>query len=190
MPYLPPDLLETTVFPTPAGKDLATQARMISELYRRSYPALDYYCLKKAITPVAKMGDISGEAGTTKVDTLYHEAVDSTMTAWNQPHLSGGTYQAAEPELYDDPIKLHLRIQRVSRETELKKIGFDKRRVLSAYIPTPLLDLAGITAKEGDWFTWDGRPYAVLLAEPTGYFKNSNVRMYVRLDCDSKKLGS
>jgi hypothetical protein len=189
MPYLPPNTLEHTAFPKVAAKDLATQARIVSELYRRMYPALDYYVLRKAMTPVAKIGDISGETGATKVDTLYNEAVDSSLASWQQPHLSG-TLQAAEPELFDPPVKLHIRVQRITRETELKKQGFDKRRVLSAYIPTPLLDLAGIACKEGDYFMWDGRPYQVLLAEPTGYFKNSNIRMYVRLDCDSKKVGS
>lgn len=189
MPYLPPDILEQTAFPTNSSKDLATQARMISELYRRMYPALDYCVLVKAMTPVAKIGDISGEAGATKVDTLYNEAVDSAMETWQQPHLSG-TFAAAEPEVFNPAIQLHMRVQRITRETELKKQGFDKRRVLSAYIPTPLLDIAGVTCKEGDYFTWDGRPYQVLLAEPTGYFHNSNVRLYIRLDCDSKRLGS
>ncbi len=189
MPYLPPGTLNNTTFPTGSAKDVATQVRIQVELYRRQYPALPYFMIKKAITPVAHVGELTGAAGTTKFDTLYGEAVDAAEATWRQPHLSD-TLQAANPELFNDAIPLNLRIRRITRETELKKLGTDPRREIMAYVPVALLDVCGITCQAGDYFLWDGKPYEVLVADPQGYFYNTNIRTYMVLSCKSKMMGS
>ncbi len=189
MPYLPPNLLQETAFPLAYGKDLATQVRMTAELYRRQYTEIDYYQLKKAVTAVAAPGDLSGETGTTKFDTLYREAVDPTMTAWAQPHLSGDTV-AANPEQFFPLQRIHTRVQRVTRELDLKKAGLVKVRRLTCFIPTLLLDEVGVTVTDGDKFFWHDDFYYVKAPDPVGWWKNTNVRVFVRFDAETRPDGS
>tara|TARA_R100001086_G_scaffold120987_2_gene62319 strand:- start:249 stop:842 length:594 start_codon:yes stop_codon:yes gene_type:complete len=197
MSYLPPDLLNTTVFPRAYGKDVWNGIRMIEEKWERHYPRIRYYCVKKAVTAVenedATEDKMSGEPGTTAFDPLWGEPVDPKMLVdgWNQPHQDpGDEYAAANVTLFEDPIDIRAQIRRETRENELKKIGFDRLRDILAIIPLSLLDRAGITVRQGDRFIWDNAVYQVEQQERTGYWKNTNLRIYMILNAEHARMGS
>jgi len=201
MAYLPRIPLEDTTYPKAWEKDLRMQIRMIEELYTRQYPIIDYNVLRIATTPmtpdpheltgVSAPGEIVGEAGTTPFDPVWGEAVPETMrtTGWQQPHLSG-VHDAADPEQYTEVIPIHARIQREAKEKELKHLGFDEIRDLLVYVPLSTLDRHGIVVNPDDMFVWDGVYYMVKQLTKTGYWHNTNIRLYIALNCESKKSGS
>jgi len=190
MPYLPPQSTEDTNFPEAFGKDLRTQIRMIDEQYKRMFPLIDYYQIRKAVTPAANANQIVGEATNTKFDPMWGESVDPTMANWTQPHLSNPVLQTQAVEVFDPPIQINARCQRDGLEKELKKYGFDQVRDLIVFIPLSLLDANGITCNAGDKFRWDDHEYTVKQVERVGYWKNTNVRLYILLNCDHLRPGS
>lgn len=190
MPYLPPGLIEEANFPKSWARDVQFQIKAIEEQYRRMYPPAEYYMLKKAATPAATPSQIVGEAGTTKFDSLYGESVDSNLTAWQQPHGTAGAVKAANVDLFNNPIKIPRRFQRIAREEELKKYGFDLKRTAIVYIPTSLLDRYGITVQAGDKMKWNNEDFAVLQWAPTGWWKDSTVYLYLALNVEHLRAGA
>ena len=190
MPYLPPNPTVGAAWPQPYGADVATAIRMIADKWKRQFPALDYYQLKKATTPSDDPNTPTGEPGNTMFDPIWGESVPVDMaTGWRQPH-GNTTPDAPNPELFEPPVKLHMRVQREAKEKELKKYGFDQVRDLLAFVPLSLLDEAGVTVKQGDYFVWDGDEYVVLQFDRVGYWKNTNVRLYMALNCEHRRPGS
>jgi len=191
MAYLPPNPTEETAFPESYGRDIVLAIRMIEDKWKRHFPPLDYYPLKKAVTPADPNPDSPvGEAGTTIFDPIWGEEIPAAMSAgWEQPHADN-IPNAPRPELHAVPIKLHLRIQREAHEKELKRYGFDELYNMLVFSPLSLLDAAGIEVTQGDYFMWDGRPYEVLQIERAGYWKNTNVRLYMVMNCTSRRAGS
>jgi hypothetical protein len=191
MAYLPPNPTEATSFPVAYGVDIATAIRMAEEKWQRHFPSLAYYPLKKAVTPAEPNEDSPvGEAGNTVFDPIWGEAIPASMaTEWEQPHADD-VPNAPHPEIHADPVQLHLRIQREATEKELKRYGFDELRDLLAFSPLSLLDEAGIEVTQGDYFIWDGDEYEVLQMERSGYWKNTNVRLYLVMNCTHRRAGS
>lgn len=193
MPYLPnPAALETS-FPKVNTKDMAFQIRLIEEMYRRKFPLISYSCLKIAVNPtsITPNGDRApvGAPGTTKFDPVWNEAVDPLQTSWKQPHATAGNVLATDVEQFTDPIGINARVQRISKETELKKYGFDKVRDLTLFIPLTLLDRKGIKVKHGDKFDWAEKSYTVLDFNTNGYWKNTDLAMYMVLNCEHRRRG-
>lgn len=193
MTYLPEEYTHQTVLPTPFGKDLQTQVRAIEEKYRRSYPKIQYFPFRGDVTKLPATDGVSvvGEAGGSALDSLWGETVPAAQLGtgvWQQPH--DGTGVAADPEIFYPEVILHGRIQREAKDKELKRYGFDQLRDLLLFVPSSVLDRYGISARAGDEFIWDGFRYAVLQAEATGYWKNTNLRLYVVMNCQQKKAGS
>jgi hypothetical protein len=204
MPYLPNDTVEHTEFPKAWSKDVFMQMRLINDLWRRKYPELPYECIKvdpQLPTPPAVEPDpdqpIAGPDATA-FDALWNESVPESMlaTGWEQPHLSAtvpdsGTHVAANPEKYEPSVDIHARVQtREELDLELHHYGFDRVRDLLVTIPLALLDDAGVTVKQGDKFTWDDDEYMVLQYERVGFWKNTNVRLYIALNCEHFRQGS
>ena len=73
---------------------------------------------------------------------------------------------------------------------DLKRYGFDKFRDLLAFSPLSLLDKLSLTVEVGDYFVWDGDEYEVLQYSRDGYWKNSNVRLYLVMNCENRRQGS
>jgi len=188
MPYLPPLRLTDTAFPEALGQDVLTAIQMIEERWRLTYPLVQYTAIDARATPVASPNELSGESGATKFDPLWGESVPATGTVWAQPHQSGGTGVA--PSVYRQPVSLRCRIQRTMREDDLKKLGFDRLRKLIATIPTSLLDAADIAVHAGDRFIWNGEPYEIVQHHPRGWWHNSNVNLYLVMNCESARRGS
>jgi hypothetical protein len=191
MTYLPPGILEEAPFPKTWDKDLRLQVRMIVEKWTRMFPAADYFTLKKAVTKDATSQHAPvGAVGTTKFDPVYGETVDSAMGSnWVQPHLSG-TVKAANVDLFDSPVKIPRRTQRTAKELELKRWGFDKVRTMIVTIPSYFFDLHGITVVAGDNLAWNGERFTVLQFNGDGYWKNSNVPLYLILNVEHARVGS
>lgn len=192
MPYLPPGIITETEFPKAWGRDLANFLRLIEEKWRRFFPEVTYYPLLKDDTVAGSFDTPVGTAGNTIFDPLYGEAVDAGMlTAGviSQPHLSG-IYNAGNPEVYDNGTVLNFQIQASELEVLLKKYGFDKTRTLVAMVPVSVLDRNGITATEGDYLTWDGKPYYVNEVQRDSFWKNSNVQIFVVLGCTPRRMGA
>ena len=199
MPYLPVDPLNQTTFPKPWGKDLSVAISLIEERYRRHYTNIQWHSLKIDITEVSGAETTSedldvavGSAGTTKIDPLYGEAIDPDDSGnWQQPHLSGDTAAAAvDVDLFDDPVELFMRVQRETIDLDLKLYGFDRVRDLLCYVPLSFFDKFGLTVHAGDYFVWDGDPYDVLQFDRVGYWKNTNLRLYMLINAEHRRHGS
>ncbi len=191
MSYLPPTPTDPTVWPEAYGKDIAVQIRLISEKWKRMFPLLSYYRLKKATTPATDPDTPVGETGETQFDPVWGEGVPASMatTGWEQPHGDAAS-DAANPELFESPLELNFRVQRVVKETDLKKYGFDQMRDLLLFIPLSILDEAGVTVVHGDYVVWDGDQYTVLQFDRVGYWQNTNARLYMALNCEHRRLGA
>lgn len=194
MPYIPPTALSDTAFPTGNGSDLATSIALIREAWQVHYPLITYYPLDKRVTPVAGANSLSGEAGSTKFDPMYGESIDATQGTWRQAHGTAGSVKASNVEVYRDPVQVHAQVQRITNELDMTKLGFDDNDKLIGglvlTIPSAMLDDLGVTCVAGDKFIWDGDQYKVQKPHQTGYWMNTNVRLYVRLTSERKHQGS
>lgn len=198
MPYIPESITMPTVFPREYSADVQHAIAIIEERWRRFFPQVNYYCLNNKVTnvPVTASGDIdtesvSGEAGGTAFDPVWGEAVDNLAITggWKQPHLSGDR-RAVNPEKFMAPERIHAQVRREAKDKELKKLGFDEVRDLLLTIPLSLLDERGIVVSIGDRFIWDNDLFEVLQFEKTGYWKNTNLRLYMVLNCKHYHPGS
>ncbi len=190
MPYLPVSVLNVTAFPHGNDADIATQIRMLKERYERSHPLLAYYPLKKVIT-TGGGNTIIGAVNTTKFDQLWGEAVDSNLTEWKQPHLSGDTDAAhSDVEQFASAIPLNGKLQRTAQELDLKRWGFDKGYDLIVTIPLPILDEKVITVTQGDKIIWNEWAFKVEQFAITGWWKNTNVPLYAVLNCKNHREGA
>lgn len=191
MSYLPPSPTDPTAWPDAYGRDIAVQIRLIAEKWQRTFPLLSYYSLKKGTTPATDPDMPVGETDRTQFDPVWGEAVPATMasTGWIQPH-GDAAVDAANPELFEVPLKMNFRVQRIVKEKELKKYGFDQIRDLLLFIPLSILDDNGVKVKPGDYVVWDGDKYAVLQDNRVGYWQNSNVRLHMALNCEHLREGS
>ena len=193
MPYLPAFTSETTVFPLEQAKDFELQVRLANELYRRKFPQLEYHSLNKATTvaTVVANGDRApvGETGTTKFDPVWGESVNAPNGKWEQPHGTAGVVAATAVELFAEPQHIHFRVQRINKEVELRKYGFDKVRLLTMFTPVSLLDEAGVTIKHGDKIRWNGDYFKVEDFNLNGYWKNTDIPMYMVMNLDHYRLG-
>lgn len=197
MVYLPEDFTHPTTFPHAYGRDVLHAVRQIEERWVRFFPQVSYFPLNKSVTVIERVnGDVdtesvSGTTGGTVFDPILGEAVDNAAATgkWKQPHLSGDR-RAVNPEKFFPPVRLHAQVRREAREKELKKLGFDEVRDLLLTIPTSMLDKLGITVTQGDRFVWDNDLFEVQQFETTGYWKNTNLRLYIILNCRHYHPGS
>jgi hypothetical protein len=191
MPYLPPALIDDQPFPQAWGRDFFLQVRMVNSQYRRHYSWADYYQLKIAPTAADSSFDPIGDAGTTKFDPLYGESVDSTLTAWKQPHGTNGAVKAAGVDLFYDPIRIPRKFRKDTRDEELHKYGFDLTRKATVTIPAALLDEVGITVHAGDKLRWNNEEFNVLQTAPAGWWPgSSNLFLFMVLSVEHRRRGS
>lgn len=129
----------------------------------------------------------------TQFDMLWGESVEQAVqdSGWEQPHGDddlNATRKAVDQ--FRGPYQLHGQVRKEPSEKELKKIGFDKDRELMVYIPLSMYDAYGISANPGDYFIWDDTRYVVKQIDRTGWWKSTNVRLYMALACDKLHEGS
>jgi hypothetical protein len=188
------------------GNTFNTTVRMIESRWKRTYPRVAYYALKKNVTNVGTSTTaVSGSTGTTTFDPLWGEAVAPAMqdTGWQQPHLSAVTapnttpfasetadVPAAETEVRDDAVYVHMRVQRTLHETMLKKLGFDRVRTLVGTIPASMLDRFQTRPQPGDRIRWNAEWYEVEQFAPGGAYNNTTVWLYWVLNLKHARLGS
>ena len=200
-PYIPRRFTHETEFPQAADRDLQMQLRLIEEKWRRFYPAISYYRILESIGIAGVDSSMTtvqipapvGEVGQSGWDPLYGESVDPQMVtdgAWKQPHLDPVLDATTEIEVYGDPEPIHSQMRVEPKERELKQYGFDEKRDLLAIIPATFFDALGFLAREGDKLIWDGEEYVVLDDSGSGFWHNTNIRLYRVLGCEHKRLGS
>jgi hypothetical protein len=187
--YLPPIVVEGTVFPEALGPDAITAIRMIEERWERMYPLVHYTMIDKKTTPVDSPATLSGEDGSSKFDTMWGESVDRKLTTWKQPQ-NNPEVAAAEVTVYQPSQQIRARIKREARENELKKFGFDRLRDLIVCIPCSLLDQKAITCQAGDRFTWNNETWEVIQHHVEGWWYNTNVNLYVWMNVQHARRGS
>mgnify|MGYP001606644484 CR=1 FL=1 len=195
MAYLPESLTNETAIPRGFHQDFQEQVRVVNEKWQRHYPLIKYFCLKKVVTPVGQAVDTPiGATPNTVFDPLWGESIDKDAMvggAYIQPHVSGVSgVDATDPPQYEPAVDIHAQIRRDAKERELKRLGFDEVRDILVTIPTSLLDAAGITVQQGDRLIWDNDLYEVLQKQRTGYWKNTNLRLYVVMNCEHARMGS
>lgn len=205
MPYLPPGTIPITgadnVMPRSNSIDLWRAVTTIEERWRRYCPTLVYRSLLKAPTsrPAAvlagKPDPVIGAIGTTSFDPLWRERVDSSLNNgnWVQPHAS--TAAAVNPteedsELFRPDTELKFKVERELTESDLHKYGFDRVRDLLVFIPSSFFDRCGLTAQAGDVLHWDNRDFEVLQQSAHGFWYNTNIPLYVILNCTNRRKGS
>jgi len=191
MPYLPDANTHGTTFPTAYGKDLETAIRQIESRWKMSYPKIAWKVLKKATTEPTNgsIQNLSGEVGNTLYDPLYGESIATTSNTWEQTHNSDAG-DATEPDVYEESFLIHAQIRREAKEKELKKYGFDQIRDILVTIPVSFLDVIGVKPQQGDRFVWDGDTYQVTQREATGYWKNTNLRLYEVINAEHARFGA
>lgn len=191
MPYLPPDFLHDTEFPLAYGKDVHLMLRLLRESYDRFYPKIDYEAVLAQPVVATSPEDPVAESGQSGVDLVWGEVVPTTLAGqdWEQPHLNA-SHDAVAVEVYRAAVSVPFRVRRDNKEKDLKKEGFDPVRDVTGFIPTVVLDELGITCRPGDRFNWDGDYYVVKWAEATGYWKMTNLRLFVELVCEHQHQGS
>lgn len=196
--YLPIDVLEYTEFPKPNSKDVYQQIRMIEDLWTRQMPKLEFYNLKKAPTKSLDGDDnvdpsvLSGEPGTTSFDPLWGERVSDTVAAggaWLQPHGKADQSVTGRGK-FEAPVLIPAQVERIDKERQLKKWGFDEKREIVVVTPVSMLDRFGVKVEPGDKLIWDGESYMVKQEKRDGYWQNSNVRLYLVMSCDHWREGS
>lgn len=196
--YLPIDVLEYTEFPKANGKDVYRQIAMIEDVWARQMPKVEFYNAKKFPTASLDEGGevdpnvLSGEEGTTKYDPLWGERVSDSVAnggAWVQPH-GKEDHSVNGRGVFEVPVLLPCQIERIQKERQMKKYGFDEVREIVATIPVSFLDRFGVKVEAGDKFVWDGEQYEVKQERRDGWWMNSNVRLYVVMACDHWRPGS
>ena len=202
-PYIPVRYLEQTEFPEAFGADVKFQIKVNEEKWARFYPKIPYYSLFQntgvietadTVTPEIPAPVAPSDAGAAAFDPLWGETIDPAAAAagqWSQPHLSGTQDATTELEGYAAPVDVHIQIQGVTNKKRTKEQwGFDDVRDIIGVVPLSLLDRCGIGVKEGDKFIWDGAEYSVLEFRGSGFWKNSNVRLFGAMALEHKRLGS
>jgi len=192
MAYLPTTVVEHTSFPKAQAEDFWLGVRLVEENWTRHFPFLDYFPLAQAVTPDTAGDHIVGEAGTTNFDAIYGESVDEVMAAaWAQPHGDDAVDAAVEDiEVFDSKVQLPMMVKREAKEDDLKKWGFDQFRDLLAIVPLSMLDKHAIIVQPGDKIEWDGDVFNVLQHTRTGYWGNTNVRLYMAFNLEHRREGS
>lgn len=197
MPYLPSSFLHDTLFPEAYDADVQMQIRLIDEQAERFFPRVPYYSVLNVVG-VASVDPITGTTapvggvGQNTFDDLYGEIVDPALAgqAWRQPHRDPTLSAGIEIERYAEPVNVTARVQREVKDYDLKKYGFDEMRDLLLHVPSLTFDRLGITAVAGDKFIWNGEEYAVLQAKEAGYWKNTNLRLWVGVMAEHKRRGA
>ena len=195
MPYLPPNFLNETVMPQAQGYDLNLAIGFIEERWQRFYTAVQYYTIIKPFTAAPAGNFIVHKSGSTAFDSLYGESVDvnTATTGWQQAHGNSGL-NTVDVEQYDDPVGVNARVPRRDPDTGLYNYGFDRVRKMDlgaeVVIPVSLLDRLCITCQAGDKLVWDGDEYIVKQETACGYWKNTNIRLYMKLMCEHRRRQS
>lgn len=185
--YLPTSVINHTVMPSAQGYDLGTAIKIIEEAWDRHFPKLPYYQVARSHTPA--VNNIVSGAGASSFDTVYGEHVDPANTTWTQPHLSGAT-KAVDTEVYLEVVRIPIRVTRQLFDLALHKPGFDNVRTVQMSIPLSILDKFGVTVTAGDKFEWNGDEYIVMAPEEKGFWRNTNVRLYLSSVCEHKRRSS
>ncbi len=199
--YIPPEVLQRTDFPEASGEDLLQDIGLIEEAWDIHFPTIQYFQLDKRTTSIKNTDDdqidlskTSGESGASKFDTLWGESIDASKTTWVQPQGTDGDVVATDPEVFKPAVAMRARVRRIIKDMKLEKYGIDSNDKwiggVLVIMPCSLLDKALVTCISGDKLLWDTDYYLVVEPKRGGWWKSTNVPLYVTLVCEHLHHGS
>ena len=198
MPYIPPSAVNSSYIPKGTGRDLSKAMQYLKEKFKRFYPKIKYYMLKTNPT-VEGTDNMRGDPTVTPPDTVYDsfygEAVPSEASTKGvvQPHentTEGDAIDATDLLKYKDMVEVNAEIRTEPTRKELDKWGIDEMKDLIVFFTTPLLDELNIIINIGDKFEWDGMPYQITEWYKKGYWKFTNIPLYIMAQAKRLRKGS
>lgn len=200
MPYILPSVIHDASFTPWQSDDVATACSLLVEKWETFYPEVDYFMIDYTPTVPVDKGEslATGERPATIVDPLYGEAVpvrDLGAGAWEiiQPH--GSSSEAMEVDApsrkrHKDPLRIHVHVARAEPNPELTLEGTNTAREFTLTIPTALLDVHGIVVKSGDRIRWGVNLLELKEVKIRGYWKWTNIPLYVVAEASIEATGS
>ena len=196
MPYLPPSVINDTVFPTASNpyKDIIVASRTLIEVWERYYPIVVYRMIDLDVRKA--VDEISGNPPHTIVDDLTGEDIPYSMAVgggYHQPHAHdpvGDALDATVTTKFKDSINVNMQISIVSTDKTLTEFGRKQGRDVQIVVPTPLLDKVGIEISIKDEFTWNGHVYEIVNWSEDYLWKNTNYFMHINAYAMRKEIGS
>lgn len=200
MPYLPNKEILGTLFTSVDMADLQTHIRLLEERWTLFFPLLDWKQLDFNPVPMTAGGEayVSGLDGKTVINPVYNEAIPqgpddvaNPGVRYQSPH--GGPVNATNRKIYKPSVSVHARVFRYPPDNSLTTLNKSGRRDLRLTLLCSMLDRAGITANEGDQFSYRGVRYEVKEAAipDTGYWQqNTNIPLFVVCEAAIDHLGS
>lgn len=171
-------------------KDFTLQRGMCEERARKLSANVLYYCVDKRLTPVTPQAPMSGESGSTQFDPVWGEATATDSYGnWIQAHRDP-TVSAATVTKFLEAQSIPAQFRKEASDDELKRWGFDRIKdgvfVLTAYA----LDQRDIACQPGDVIEYGTLRYKVMQWVVDGLWHQTNIPMYVVLNCETERKGS
>lgn len=203
MPYIPPPVVEDTVFPfagnTASSADLTTINRLLKEKWARFFPIVTYYPIKYTPTmpedlsgnydPNSAAGDVEG----TLVDDLWGEDINAITSA--SLDVVDLTVEAIgdrvkDSRIYESSVEINAAVQMQPSDRTLKRFGIDKMKEVLFVLLCKSMDESGFSASNGDKIVWRGEEFEVTVVRDSGYWQNTNVFLYSICGCERKRQGT
>lgn len=200
MPYIQPDVIHDAGFTPWQSESLRTACDLLIEKWETFYPQYDYFMLDYVPTVPVDKGEstASGSTPGTIVDPLYGEAIpvhDLGGGQWEaiQPH--GSTTPAMETDApsrkkHKTAVPLFIHLLRNEQNPELKLEGANTSREFTLTVPTPLLDKYGVVIRSGDRIAVGVNLIEVKEVRMVGYWKWTNIPLYIKMECSLEARGS
>jgi hypothetical protein len=201
MPYIQPIVTHDARFTPQQADDLKTACDLLIEKWELFYPQFDYLMIDYVATVPADNGGetlVTGVRPGTVVDPLYGEAIPTR-------DLGGGQWETTQPHgtsvaamATDAPVRkrhlpavpLHVHVRRNEQNPELRLEGANPSRDFTLTVPTPVLDKHGVVVKPGDRMQLGINLIEVKEARMVGYWKHTNIPLYVRMEACLEARGS
>lgn len=200
MPYIQPSVIHDAGFTPWQSESIKTACDILIEKWELMYPQFDYLMIDyEATLPVDKGETLAtGVSPATIVDPLYGEAIpvrDLGGGQWEttQPHGTSAAALATDATVrkkYKPAVPLFMHVKRNEQNPELKLEGANPSRDFTLTVPTPLLDKYGVVIKPGDRMRMGVVQMEMKEVRLVGYWKWTNIPLYVRMEASLEAVGS
>jgi hypothetical protein len=199
MSYIPFSTEEITRFPQAFSKDLKFAIERLEEKWKRHYPIIDYHELRldydrpEAVNDGGIVRPVETGDSTTWDDLWGEDLPDfQSDITYSNPHsqVDSPEADANVSQVFCDPVPIHVHMLEQATEYQLKKMGRDLMHDVVATFLTPLLDAQGLTIKSGDRLAWGGRTCQILDVKNRGFWKMTNIFLFLECDCEEARYGS
>lgn len=196
--YQSPTVIQDAALTPADSESLVTANGLLIEKWELMYPEVEYRQIDFLPTAAVDAGQaqIVGTLPGTVIDPLTGESIPlDANDEFVQPHGDDPDADAVDATVtrqFKDAVLLptFFRRQQVSRR--LKATGENTSRHFQVMWPTALLDRFGVVVNVGDEFEYAGRTVEIkeAIIPDRGYWKWTNIPMYVVAWCSYKSKGS